>query len=182
MGTNQDDKSNARVSPHRLQLDPGLKDWRDYKFNWGSSSQFAEVLAAAKTGSTTYNAGTEYWFVDKTALAYGTGLTITSQDKEWTDPMPTLPSAMQEFTSPTSGTWEEVRNEVATGMLYKHTTKNAYVRFATSGTSPNQAITLVRWYLGTDTQPPASFDPSGTYVEASSLGSGTYWFADSKSS
>ncbi|WP_437964283.1 hypothetical protein WMF04_31785 [Sorangium sp. So ce260] len=178
--TNQDDKTTAHVSPNRLQLDPGLKDWRDYRFKWAPSSQFTEVLAA-RTSSNAYAAGTEYWFVDKTALTYQNGLIITSQDKEWTDPMPTMPAALQEFTSPTSATWHAVGSALGTGMLYKHTTKEIYVQLATVGTPPNQAITLVRWYLANEGPPPASFNPSGSYLKVSSLGAGTYWYADSKS-
>jgi hypothetical protein len=178
--TNQDEKTIPHVSPHRPQLDPGLKDYRKYTFKWDNLRTFAVVLAT-RTASGAYAAGTEYWFVDKAILVPQKSIVITPQDMEWTDPMPSVPSNPQEFTSPTSATWQALTGDVTPGTLFYDETHNVYVRIVTSGISPDQTISRLRWYRMSSSQPSASFNPGGTYTSRSSLGTGTAWYAESKS-
>ncbi|XXX77411.1 hypothetical protein WMF30_01380 [Sorangium sp. So ce134] len=179
--TKQDEKTNAHIAPGQHQLDPGLKDWRLYIFQWGDLTKLADVMATRTAGGA-YAAGREYWFVVKAHLAFQSTLRIKGQDMEWGDPEPSDQGGVQEFTSPTSGTWQQlVGADLTTGTLYKHTTEDYHVRIAATVTSQTQAVTLLRWYRKSATQPSPSFDPRGTYTEVPSLGSGTIWYADSKS-
>ncbi len=178
--TKQDEKTTAHISPSQHQLDPGLKDWRHYTFHWGDHVKLVDVMATRKA-SGAYHARREYWVVDKARLTPQRTLRIKGQDMEWPATLPSTQASVQEFTSPTSATWQMVGTDLTTGMLYKHATEDCYVRMATTVTSQDPTVTLLRWYRTSTTQPSPSFDPRGTYIEVSSLGSGTIWYADSKS-
>lgn len=178
--TKQDEKTTAHISPGQHQLDPGLSDWRHYTFQWGDLTKLADAMAT-RTANDTHVAGREYWFVVKAHLAFQSTLRIKGQDMKWSDPQPSSQGGEQEFTCPTSAVWQLVGTDLTTGTLYKHATEDCYVRIATTVTSQTQAITLLRWYRKSAAQPSSSFDPSGTYTEVPSLGSGTILYADSKS-
>jgi hypothetical protein len=169
------------IPPLNVQLDPGLRDWRWYKIDWSTNDGLADIVATRTAGGG-YNAGKEYWLVKKANLTAQSGLVVSSQgDKTWSDTTPTPPSPAQEIVCDTSATWQQVVNDLTGGILYKHATLDYYLRIVITGTAPNATITTLRWYRKASSQPSATFDPSGTYTEASSLGSGTAWYADSKS-
>jgi hypothetical protein len=169
------------VQPLNVQLDPGLRDWRWYRIDWNNSSKLADIVATRTAGGG-YNAGKEYWLVGKANLTAQSGLVVSMLgDMAWGDATPTPPSPAQEIVADTAATWQQVSSDLTTGILYKHATLDSYVRIVITGTAPNATITTLRWYRKASTQPSSTFDPSGTYSEASSLGSGTVWYADSKS-
>lgn len=168
----------AKVTTSNVQLDPGLKDWRHYQIAW-NNTLLADVIAT-RVASGAYAAGKEYWQVDKASLTTESSLTITASDHSWTDSTPKPPSAAQEFESNTAATWQEVQTDLTTGTLYKHATKDYYVRIAISGTAPSATITKVRWYRQSSSGNSASIDPSGSYATVGSLGSGAFLYADSK--
>ncbi|WP_437806372.1 hypothetical protein [Sorangium sp. So ce1078] len=178
--TKQDENTTPRVSPNQLQLDPGLKGWRHYIFYWDNHMKIADV-AATRTASGVYSAGREYWFVHRPNLTLQSTLCIKGRDMEWPEPVPSFQASVQEFTSLTSATWQLVGADLTTGTLYKHATEDCYVRIAATGTTQDKIVTLLRWYRKSTAPPSSSFDPSGTYAEVPSLGSGTVWYADSKS-
>lgn len=169
------------IHPLNVQLDPGLRDWRWYKIEWSTQDALADIIATRTAGGG-LNAGKEYWLVAKANLTAQSGLVISMLgDKAWGDATPTPPSPAQEIVSDTAATWQQVGTDLTTGILYKHATLDHYLRVVISGTAPNATITALRWYRKGSTQPSSTFDPSGTYTEASNLGSGTVWYADSKS-
>jgi hypothetical protein len=182
------------IPPLNVQLDPGLRDWHHYQMKWDTNENvpFAEIIATRVAGQG-YNAGKEYWLVDKTKLPAPDGLfpdvLIVSSlgDKDWgTDATPSPPTHAQEFVCNTDATWQEVGNDLTADELYQYTNQDTnqvyYVRIVTTGTPPNATITTLRWYQKNATQPPGTFNPGGNYTKATSgLGSGTVWYADSKS-
>ncbi|MDI3290364.1 hypothetical protein [Polyangium sp. 15x6] len=168
------------IHPLNAQLDPGLLDWRYYKIEWSGSRKFADIIATRVAGAG-YNAGVEYWLVDKAALTLENGLVVTCVgDEAWTDPRPAAPTNAQEFTAPCAADWTEVDTDLTTGTLYKHATEDYYVRIAITD-KEDATISMVRWYQKKTTAPAPSFEPSGTYTQVSALGSGRMWYADSKS-
>ncbi|HVK67602.1 MAG TPA: hypothetical protein VM694_24120, partial [Polyangium sp.] len=162
------------------QLDPGLKDWREYTIAWYGSRTFAKIIAT-RVAFLAYDAGKEYWLVDKTMLTNATDLVIQGDDMNSTDPLPTAFANTQEFVADCSASWTVVSTDLTTGLLYKHATEDYYVRIAITGTAPNKTISTLRWYQKKNTTPAAFFDPRGTYTEVSALGAGTIWYADSLS-
>lgn len=169
------------IHPLNAQLDPGLLDWRHYTIAWYGSRKFADIIATRVAGAG-YSAGQEYWLVDKSMLATADSLVVANLgDEAWTDPRPSAATNAQEFSASCAADWAQVGTDLTTGILYKHTTEDYYVRIALTGTSPNTTISTLRWYQKKSTAPGPSFDPSGSYTEVSALGSGTMWYADSKS-
>ncbi|MDC0746521.1 hypothetical protein [Polyangium mundeleinium] len=168
------------IHPLQAQLDPGLLDWRYYTIAWYGSRKFADIIATRIAGGG-YNAGKEYWIVDKSMLTNANELVVANGgDKSWTDPVPMASAGMQEFVANCAATWTQVTTDLTTGILYKHATQDYYVRIVLAGTAPTTTISALRWYQKDSTAPAPSFDPSGTYTEVSALGSGTIWYADSK--
>ncbi|MDI1475432.1 hypothetical protein [Polyangium sp. y55x31] len=168
------------IHPLNAQLDPGLLDWRYYTIAWYGSRKFADIIATRVAGAG-FNAGQEYWFVDKTMLATADSLVVSNLgDKAWTDTRPSGSTNTQEFSASCAADWTAVGTDLTTGKLYKHATQDYYVRIVLTGTSPSMTISTLRWYQKSSTAPSPSFDPSGSYTEVSALGSGTIWYADSK--
>jgi hypothetical protein len=169
------------VGPLNVQLDPGLLGWRLYKIEWVADRTVFTQIVATKTASGSYQAAEEYWYVGKDALSGGDALAVTSVDKAWTESPPSPPSNCQQFQAPTGATWQQVGTDITTGTLYKHELKDYYVRIGIQGSGSNKTLSVVRWYLKGSQTPAPSFDPTGSYVQVSSLGSGTTWYADSLS-
>lgn len=170
------------VGPLNVQLDPGLLGWRHYKIEWVADRTVFTQIVATNTANGSYQADEEYWYVNKDALSGGDALAVVSQgDKAWTVTPPSAPSNCQQFQAPTGATWQQVGTDITTGTLYKHELADYYVRIGIQGTGSNKTLSVVRWYLKGSQQPAPSFNPSGSYVQVSSLGSGTTWYADSLS-
>lgn len=165
-----------------FQLDPGLKGWRLYIIEWSNLTQFAQIVAT-NTAYGSYEADEEYWYVDQAEVGQlDSGLVIRIVgDYDWVDQVPSPPSGYQEFNTPIGATWEEVKSDLSVGTLYKLDGGDFYLRLQNQGSSPNATLSLVRWYQGDSLQPTGPFNPSGTYEEVTSLGTGNAWYADSLS-
>ncbi|MEZ4293627.1 MAG: hypothetical protein R3B70_01525 [Polyangiaceae bacterium] len=163
------------------QVDPGMLDWRLYTFKWSDNTVFAFIVCTNQAdGTGTYQAMKEYWFADKAELSMDTALTITqSADKRWAESPPSHPTNCQSFNSPVETTWTRVETDITNGTLFKDSSDN-YVRIEITGSAPNADITKVRWYREGSSQPTGTIAPSGSFSQVSSLGSGTFWYADSK--
>lgn len=173
--------SDLIIKPLRVQLDPGLLDWRFYRISWNNDAIFAEIIAT-NTANGSYAARKEYWLVNRANLTAQSGLTVASLgDKAWTDSLPTPPTQSQEIVCNADATWQAVDDDLTTGTLYKHSTLGYYVRIVITGTAPSATITTLRWYQEAESRPGSTFDPSGSYTSVSSLGRNATWFADSKS-
>jgi hypothetical protein len=188
---NMSDKggTNAEQNPHgsrepgiagplNVQVDPGHRDWRLYKFKWGDATLFAN-LVATRTSNASHQAGTEYWFVNKAALGGGSSVTVENLgDQDWGNDLPSAFANTQEFTAPTAGDWIEVTTDITGGTLYQ--CGDHFLRIGITGTGTSATISLLRWYKKSNDKPDPSFDPSGSYAQTSSLGTGSFWYADSK--
>lgn len=170
----------AHVEPLDFQVDPGELDFRRYRLSWGTDARFAEMIAT-HTAGLSYRAGYEYWLVDRSALALRTELVVHCLgDLSWGAPLPAPPASAQEFVAPTLANWVEVAKDITMGALYKHGSRETYVRIAIAGSGADTSLVALRWYQQSKRQPAPTMDPSGVYRRVSRLASGPNWFADSK--
>jgi len=161
-----------------FQVDPGELDYRHYELVWCDGSLLA-AMVAARTAGLAYPEGYESWSVVPAALAIQSSLEIRgSGDKSWAEPPPEPPPGASAFVTPIAAQWSLVTEDLASGALFEHESKQYYLRIAISEGNP-PTLSALRWYQESKRTPAPTVDPSGRYQRVTKLGEGTFWYADS---
>lgn len=165
-GPGDADERTAEVAQREIM--PDVHDWRQYIFTFADSSHTPFAVATVVSRATTsYQPGTEYWFVNRSALGLlgSYALDITTSDGSGTidPPNPDYPSE-QTFTQveyPTSGwgsSWSS--DPLSGGVLYDDGNGTGLRLFvSTTGT-----VSEVAWYqVIPSTQSPRYLTPGGRF-------------------
>ncbi|UQA59936.1 hypothetical protein [Polyangium aurulentum] len=144
------------------QIDIGTR-WRSHTGYYTNGQIFGRILVIGHTAVGSYNADTEYWFINKSNLQY---LGSYNLEFSYADGTGTPPSytGTQEFALPALATWQSFSSDpVSGGALYDK--GNVHLRLA--GDSTN-GITEVTWYQTIpSTASPANLALSGVFYTGS---------------
>jgi len=158
----------------RMQLDPGMLDWRKYVItaNTNPVTPVAEIFAMRATVGN-YLAGNEYWFVNKDALAAlgSTSVSFAFTNHDTGEPTPPGFTNQQAFIEPIALTWETMADDPGSGgALFNQ--QHAYLRINNNSKTP-PSMKIVTWYQVLRTgETPANLSPTGTFTVATAVSVG----------
>lgn len=151
------DEELAEAQP--AQADPDIgKDFRKYHFEIGNDP-LLDLLVMSDQTIEGFEADTEYWYVNSSALA-ALGEQVIEVSSTSGDGNPPSLSGDQEFTQPVFLTWQPFSTDpVSVGELYSNDAGDIHIRIKVE----SGEITRIVWYQTISDENPVNVAPDGGF-------------------